>query len=244
MPPYQELVSFGVELSNPVWRVSLKRYTPFSAPPAALQIDGRFDDPLEPSGDNDEFYSVLYCSPDPLTAFLESIGMLRPRLGVLSDLLADTLLTVDERDADSGYQHSLGVVTTNWQAANQLTSGTIITQAPVFDLTSAAAVQAMRFHLAPSLIALGLDDLDFSHVLSDNRDLTRAISRWLWTMTNDAGKPLFSGIRYRSRFDPECICLALYEGRYDVEGEIDLQDITPDTPGFAEAASILRLTIA
>lgn len=98
--------------------------------------------------------------------------------------------------------------------------------------------------MAPLLIAHGLDDLDFSHVLSDNRDLTRAISRWIWTMTEESEKLLFAGIRYRSRFDPECICLALYEGRFSVDGHIDIQPITPTTQGFAEAASILRLEIS
>lgn len=80
-------------------------------------------------------------------------------------------------------------------------------------------------------------------MLGDNRDLTRAISRWLWTMTTDSGEPLFSGIRYRSRFDPDSACLALYQDRYQVDGDIDTQPITSDTPGFAEAASILRLEI-
>lgn len=97
--------------------------------------------------------------------------------------------------------------------------------------------------MALTLLALRIVDLDFSHVLSDNRDLTRAISRWLWSMTTNSGDPLFSGIRYRSRFDPESICLALYENRYSIDGEIDIQPITPETQGFAAAATTLRLEI-
>lgn len=91
---------------------------------------------------------------------------------------------------------------------------------------------------------MGLDDLDFGEVLGSNRILTQAISRWIWSMKSQAGEPLFSGIRYRSRFDPESICLALYQGRFSIDGDIHTQSITPQTPGLVEAANILRLSIA
>ena len=47
MHPSDELVRYGVEVSKRVRRVSLKRYTPLSAPPAYAQVHGRFDDPLD-----------------------------------------------------------------------------------------------------------------------------------------------------------------------------------------------------
>lgn len=154
------------------------------------------------------------------------------------------MLSVDEREGTSTSYSPSGMITTDWREQFQLTSASVRTDAPVFDLTKAAAVQTLRTFMAPLLIVLGLDDLDFSHVLSDNRELTRAISRWIWSLKNDDGSSLFSGIRYRSRFDPECICLALYEGRFFVDGDIDIQAVSPKTPGFAEAAHILRLQIA
>lgn len=243
MHPSDELVRYGVEVSKRVRRVSLKRYTPLSAPPAYAQVHGRFDDPLDADEHASDIYAVLYCATTPEAAFIEALGGLRAKLGILNDLLSNTLITTDERSADADAQSNAGVVTKDWQSANQLTSGNIVTSASLFDLTSAAAVQTLRFHLAPSLIALGLEDLDFGDLLGTDRNLTQAISRWIWSMKTDGGEPLFSGIRYRSRFDPECICLALYEGRFSVDGDIDTQSITPETSGFAEAASILRLQI-
>lgn len=238
-----ELVRYAMDVPPTVWRVSLKRYPPLSLPPYSAQGDGRFDDPSEGEPPETDVYSVLYCATSAYTAFIEAMSGFRSRLGAIRELLSETVLVVDERDALSGLQSSSGVVTRDWRDAVQLTSGTIVTSVPVLDLTDAAAIQTLRAHLAPSLIALGLDDLDFSHVLGGNRDLTRAISRWIWSMESDAGEPLFSGIRYRSRFDPNCICLALYEDRYRIDGDVTVQPITSETPGFAEAASILRLEI-
>lgn len=244
MEPARELARFGVEVSSPVWRVSLSKYEPLVAPPAAAQLHGRFDDPTEAEGGGAESFSVLYCASTAPACFIETLSGLRIKLGVVEELLSNTLIALEERNEDSASIDDQGIVTKDWQTANVLTSGRIVTTASLFDLTNATAVQTLRFHLAPSLIALGLDDLDFAQLLGTNRDLTQAISRWIWSMTTDSGEPLFSGIRYRSRFDPEAICLALYENRYSVDGELDIQSITLDTPGFAEAASTLRLRIA
>ena len=238
------LSRFGVEVRTEQFRVSHKDFDVMSTPPLEFQGGGRFDDPSDSMEHESQRYRVLYTGESAKSAFLETLARYRYRLKTIESMLADTMLSVDERDDAAASQGDSGVIPSDWQQKFQLTKGRIMTSAPVFDLTRADSVQTLRTYLAPSLIALGLEDLDFSHVLSDNRDLTRAISRWLWTMTTQSGEPLFSGIRYCSRFDPECICLALYEGRFSIDGDIDIQPITPETPGFAEAASILRLQIA
>lgn len=239
-----EFSRFGIEISNPIWRVSLKAYPPFSPPPASVQVYGRFDDPLDADKDDANRYSVLYCTQSSVAAFVETMGGLRPKLGAVEDLLKQMLISVDERESTAALLRTAGEVTRDWQHANHLTSGSVVTSALLFDLANAGAVQTLRIHLAPSLIAMGLDDLDFGELLGSNRTLTQAISRWVWLMKDEDGQPLFSGIRYRSRFDPECMCLALYEDRYSIDGDVDIQPINRETPGFAEAASILRLRIA
>lgn len=243
MESEEGLSKFGIEISNPVWRVSLKKREPFMPPPAHIQVHGRFDDPMDPSANSQELYSVLYGAQTPGAALIESMAGLRPRLGAVEELISQTMLTVEEREAATKVQLAAGMVTSNWLDANHLTSGEIGLVAPVFNLANAEAVQTVRFYLAPSLIAMGLDDLDFGELLGTNRTLTQAISRWLWTLEVDPGKPMFSGIRYRSRFDPECICLALYQDRYKVS-DTNTQPITPETQGFAEAAATLHLKIS
>lgn len=243
MQPGGELSRFGVEISNPIWRVSIKAYPPFSPPPASVQVYGRFDDPLDADREDVNSYSVLYCARSSRAAFVEAMGGLRPKLGALEDLLRQMLISVDERESTAALHRTAGEVPRDWRQANHLTSVRMLTSTRLLDLANAEAVQTMRIHLAPSLIAMGLDDLDFSELLGSNRTLTQAISRWVWSMTDDAGQPLFSGIRYRSRFDPDCLCLALYQNRFRTDGDIAIESITPETPGFADAAKILRLSI-
>jgi hypothetical protein len=236
-----EFSQSGVELRNPVWRVSDRRYEPMIPPPRSRQGLGRFDDLSIGARNDEEGFAVLYCAEHPKSAFIEILDQHRPRLDHLHTLITPLMLEAGEREQ---LLREFGSVPRDWMDATQLTSVEMATSAPIFDLANPASVQLIRERLGFTVLALGLDDLDFSHVLGNNRDLTRAISHLIWAMTTESGQPLFSGIRYRSRFDPECICLALYENRYTIEGDIDVQPITPDTPGFAEAASILRLAIA
>ena len=239
-----ELSRFGIEISNPGWRVSLKAYPPFSPPPAIVQIHGRFDDPFSADRDDADAYSVLYCAQSSTAAFVEATSGLRPRLGAIESLLSQTLISIEEQESTAALHRTAGEVTRDWQHANHLTSANVVTSALLLDLANPEAVQTLRMHLAPSLIAMRLDDLDFGELVGSNRQLTQAISRWVWSMKGEEAEPLFSGIRYRSRFDPECICFALYEDRYSIDGDIDTQPITLETPGFAEAAATLRLSIA
>lgn len=240
----REISRYGVETSGTLWRLSRHKYPAMNLPPRKAQGHGRFDDPSLLSEELTGEYGVLYLAIDPKSAFMESLSGLRDNLQTRKNVLQQLITEVHDRDAFESESIATGsVVSREWQDDWQLTTAMIRTRAPVFDLTDAAAIQFVRDQMAITLLTLGLTDLDFSHVLSDNRDLTRAISRWLWTMTTDSGEPLFSGIRYRSRFDPECICLALYENRYTIDGSVETQLITPETPGFAEAASTLRLQI-
>lgn len=236
-----ELDAFGIEVKSPIWRVSSVRFEPMTSPPREMQGRSRFDDPMIERGSEQGGFSILYAGTDPKSTFLEVLFQYRRAVTDFQALASGMILDVSERDMLLGMG---GTIPQDKLASSQLVSAGVRTIAPVFDLTNSSAVQALRLSLAPSLIALGVDDLDFGTVLSNNRQLTQGISRWLWSLTHDSGQPLFSGIRYRSRFDPECICLALYQDRYEIDGNIDIQPITPNTPGFAEAASILRLEVS
>ncbi len=183
---------------------------------------------------------MLYVATNPKAAFLEVLYQFRLPISRLKSIANEMVLDTQERD--QLFSHA-GKIAAVWVENMALSKASISLDVPLFDLASPSAVQSLREVFAVSLIALGVDDLDFGQVLSHNRDLTQAISRWVWSMKSESGQPRFSGIRYRSRFDPECICLALYEGRYSIDGGIDVQPVTPEAPGFAEAVSILRLSI-
>jgi len=213
-------------------------------PPPGLQGMGRYDDVLGADADSAIKFGTLYVGETPYATFLETLQVFRRRLSDVRKIMDSTVVEAEIRQEFLEKELLEGRITESWASFRILANARINTIAPVFDLINPAAVQIVREQLAPTLIALGLDDLDFSHMLSDNRPLTQAISRWIWSMTNDSGQPLFSGIRYPSRFDPESICLVLYENRYVVDGDIDIQPITAQTPGFAAAATTLRLHIA
>lgn len=241
----REISRYGVESCKTLWRLSRRKYQAMNLPPRKAQGFGRFDDPALQVAYSEGEYGVLYLATDPKSAFMEALAGLRSNLKSRQSVLQGAIMDINDRNEfESESRGSASVVSTEWQDDWQLTGATITTMAPVFDLTDAAAVQFVRDRLAITLVSMGLTDLDFGHLLSDNRDLTRAISRWIWSLESEEGSPLFSGIRYRSRFDPECICIALYENRYTVDGDIGTQSISPETPGFAEAASALRLTTA
>lgn len=240
-----EAQKFGLEISNPIWRLSRTRYAAFELPPLRSQGNGRFDDPSLVDEPDLASFGVLYCGETAYSSFVEMLSGLRNSLQSWSDIHQQIMMEVEMRDSLNLEADSVGsVISREWREDWNLTSANVVPAAPVFDLASGAAVQFIREQLAVAILAFGLDDLDFGELLGSNRTLTQAISRWIWSMSNESGVPLFSGIRYRSRFDPECICLALYQDRFEVLGEIDIQPITPETPGFAEAASILRLKIS
>lgn len=242
MPDQEELRRYAAELESPVWRLSSKSHDPMTPAPRRYQGGSRFDDSAIGSPDDAEGFSVLYCAPSAKAVFLELLAGLRPEIDELRSLIRPVLAEVAERDIFSGT--SIGVISKEWRDTWQLSVAKISLRYPVFDLTNPAAVQMIREQLAGVIYALGINDVDFGVVLGNDRRLTQAVSRWIWSMRDDDGQPLFSGIRYRSRFDPDRICLALYSDRFAVDGDFNTQPITLETPGFAEAASILRLQIS
>lgn len=235
-----ELQRFGVEADSSIFRVGPTRFIPMSVPPRSLQGRGRFDDSTIESGNESDGYAVLYAATEIRAAFLEAMYQFRTPLSRLKEVANEMVLDTQERDSLFRYECTISGL---WLSNVALYEAQLVLDTPLFDLANPTAIQLVREELAPVIYALGIDDLDFGAVLGSHRRLTQAISRWLWTLETDSGQPMFSGIRYRSRFDPECICLALYQDRYTVS-DIDTQPITPETPGFAEATSILRLKIA
>lgn len=215
-----DLARFQCELTSPVWRVASSRRQPFIAPPAELQGQGRFDDP-----EGKEF-SVLYGAAHPTGALLEILQRFRLDLGTAADLeRASVVDVVDRDDFRKSHPFDKGLIPKSWAADARLSAARLELQAPLFDLSSASALQWLRHELAILLVSLGVDDLDFGEVLSTNRNLTRGISNWVRGSMNMDGSPAFAGIRFRSRFDPDELCYALYADRFRVQEQVDSQPL-------------------
>lgn len=239
-----EMLQYGFPLRNQLWRVSQKRFDPMLPPPREVQRTGRFDDPHDGSDPEHEGYSVLYCSESATGSLLEVLPRFRPNLAAPQNVQAVLVLDVTERDEFLGeMKTSQGVIPVDWRERSHITNAETASAHPLFDLTSAAAVQFVREELAIALQALGLADLDFGVVLGSDKRITRAISKWIWTTRDEAGLPVFSGVRYRSRFDTDNICQAIFSERFEIIGDISTEPLTADHPALVEAASILRLEI-
>lgn len=235
---------FGVEITTPLWRVGRREFRAFEAPPPGMQGQGRYDDTRSTSDGSDRF-RVLYCAASPEAAFLEALFRFRRNLPAVADVLSGPMIEVSERDDfREEFEKKQGVITAAHRAGVTLQKANVTLAAPVFDLTSPSALQWLRGELALLLVSLGLDDLDFGDVLSQNRSLTRGISRWIRRQADQDGKAQYAGVRFRSRFDPDAICYALYADRFTVAGAIETCDLDHDAPGLAEALATLNLTLA
>lgn len=233
--------SYAVELQGRWWRVVSDRADDMSAPPREKQGHGRFDDPMILAETDRGGYAVLYAAVHPRTAFLEVLPQFRSQLEDLRAFAQHIVLDIEERDL---LMEPTGGVPRSWIRHSRLVSAKLRTDAPLFDLANPRTLQQLRAQLAPSLVAMGLDDLDFGHVLGSDRVLTGAIGRWVWSHMDESGRPSFSGIRYRSRWDPDALCVALYNNRFHADGEVRIEKIGFETSGFEEAMETLRLAAA
>lgn len=232
---------FGIKIGRRIWRLTPGTYAPMDVPPRAVQGPGRFDDPSIETSDSGAGYAVFYCAESPVAPFLEVLARYRPSIEDLIGMRNDLVVDVMERD---GQRPDVRKAVEEWSRAWHLGSSDVVMHATVFDLANPESVQFLRQPLALMLHALGINDLDFGDMLGSHRQLTRAISYWVWSQTQEGGEPRYSGIRYRSRLDPDQTSLVLFEHRFELVGSPRVDSITSDTPGFAEALQILRLQIA
>ena len=109
------------------------------------------------------------------------------------------------------------------------------------DLESAESIEVLRKKLGHRLAVLGHDDLDLSVVKGPDRQITRLISHWIYSEADEAGRPLYAGIRYLSRLDSGWECWAAFE---DVEmEEVIRQPILRTEPRLQNVAKLFGLTV-
>jgi hypothetical protein len=175
------------------WALPDWRYAPFS---------GRFADP-----EADAQYRIRYVALKPYGSYVEALQKYRPDLTVL-DAMAAVACTTDPLlrpgiPTDFFVKHALAT-------AELLIPG----DQGLFDLVTGEGMARAHSAIAAASRASGfaLRDYDASTLLSaTTRKFTQALSRVVFEYN------VFNGIAYRSRFDPDAICLALFEGAHSFE---------------------------
>ncbi|HEX2924160.1 MAG TPA: RES family NAD+ phosphorylase [Chloroflexota bacterium] len=192
---------------------------PLAWPPRGLTGAGRFDDPLGQ-------FSTLYAAEQRRACFIESLARFRASPKVLAELrrvsgTSDTVLSPS--------------VPLDWCAKRGVARFYLRAGQRWLDLRSIETREALRTELAELLVNLNLADLDAGEVLSPNRQLTQAISRWAY----ERG---YNGIAYKSRLDDDLDCWALFQGA-SIEMVGSIEPISPHDPDFREAATLFGLVI-
>lgn len=166
---------------------------------------------------------VLYAASKPSGAFAETIARMRPtaRMQALS------------MDGDFGYM-TVGSVPAEWRMQRRLVEVHLDEPAPFLDVDAAATHTFLTEKMAPVLTAMGIDNLDVSHVRGSNRLLTRAIAQFAYVQQDSEGRLAFSGIRYESKVGTH-ECWAVFGGTEFSEGrKISIEKADPDLTRVAK----------
>lgn len=111
---------------------------------------------------------------------------------------------------------------------------------PFVDVESIKTCNVLTNELAAVLLSLGINQpLDIPLVRGHGRLLTRAIATWAYTQSDDDGKPLYSGIRYKSRISDDWTNWAIFDTA-NVE-MVDLGAIELNNPSFQNVAKAYNL---
>ena len=237
--------------SAAVIRVVKREYEPFAPPPwEAAADDGtfgsRFDDPSKLLGLSEtERFRIVYCATRRAAALGETMaGFLPPLRYLAKELQADDPEVIHARAAslvDPKHPRH-GLVPESWRVGRHL-GRTVVDPASRFvDIAAGASVNHLRSALAAEAVRLGLPDFDLSSVTGPQRRLTQACARYVYDQTDEAGQPIYAGIRYVSRLNPAWECWAIFHDRLRHTPAF-AETIFPDDPGLLEAAALLGLTI-
>ena len=103
-------------------------------------------------------------------------------------------------------------------------------------------MQELREALAPLAISLDISDIDVAALCGPARILTQEIARYVYEQVDAAGQPMYSGLRYLSRYNTAWECWAIFTDRL-AHRVVGVDPIPATAPGLYDAARILRLRI-
>lgn len=235
-----------------IFRVTRRNADPFAPPPwDRAGPDGtfgnRFDDPSAARGLTvQQRFRTVYCATTAVGAFGETVARFRPSISLLArlDEIRDDVSS--ETPAEPGAESDMlqaGIVPVTWRLRRLLAQTQLEPSLRFVDLGAPKTHQALRRLLAPTIATLGLPDLDLSAVLGPHRELTQHCARTIYDLRDENGPPIFAGVRYLSRLNPDWECWAIFADRMKHSPEASTT-IAADHPALLAACTILDLGIA
>ncbi len=212
---------------------------PFEPPDWRYVGGNRFDDPDCPEdegGESEACYRVIYAATRRAGAYGETIARYRPDLGLLAGLHE----IEDDEPLDPRLQP--GVVPADYRLQRRLGKAILDPGLRFVDVHDGATVQALRPILAQVARDLGLPDVDLSTVMGPDRQLTKHAARHIYEQRDAEGRPLYAGIRYVSRLNPDWELWAIFADRLVHTADVP-ETIYPDDQGLIEAAQLLGVNI-
>lgn len=211
-----------VTAPSPLWRVER------IDPPLRFSLLNPVDALNDQSGNRFDIAGggVLYGATAPEGGFAETLAAFRPS--------ASMVLALHGSSAEPG-RVGPGQVPQGWFATRRMRTFNVVGSLPFVDLESPATHLYLTQNAAPLLRAHSLENLDVASVRGPSRLLTRAISSWLYSRTDEHGRPLYAGIRYVSRLG-DFECWAVFDGT-----AVELQSSSEISPSDATVQSVLRL---
>ena len=194
---------------------------PLAWPPWEYVGSGRFDDPAGR-------FRVLYVAEQRRAVFAETLAQFRPSLAVLA---AERAVT----GADEPPPPERATIPLNWLAKRATRRLRLGPDQRWLDLRAPETRAALRALLAPTLLRLGLPDLDVGAVYGPSRALTQAIARWAY----EAG---YQGIAFGSRHDETLTNWAVFEGAVFTPDGLPIP-LARDDPDLLAVAALFGLTV-
>jgi hypothetical protein len=111
------------------------------------------------------------------------------------------------------------------------------------DVDAAQTLQVLRRVLASIAASLGVSDIDLGAIAGPNRRLTQEVVRYVYEQRDPTGEPLYGGIRYLSRLNPEWELWAIFADRIEHSPREVTESIRAEDPDLLEAASLLNLRV-
>lgn len=218
-----------VEAPARVFRVARKRY-----PLAYSEITPEDAASTESAGNRYDVPGggVLYCAAEVATCMAETLAWFRP-----SPRMRELLKDESFRD---GFM-VCGSIPQDWRLERSIFTLELTDALPFVDVELPATLTHLDSELASTLASLGYEEcLDVLDVRNRNRKLSRAIAEWAYVAQDEAGQPLYSGLRYNSRLGTADECWAVLEGtQVSIVSEESIGSDHPDIRRLAEAWDIL-----
>jgi RES domain len=214
-----------------IWRVG-RSPDPYEIRPALTaeelnhpKVGNRFDSPI---GN----YGVLYFGTELEACFGETLARFRPSIGLAEIARGEW--------SDMGLM-APGTVPADWRQRRLAVRATTQEDVNFLDVEELGTREVLNKELGAALATLGVTDLDVSVIRSGDRRITRLISLWAWSQTDDEGEYRFGGLCYLSRINTDWECWALFSRTATTE--LERRVIPRNTPELEHVADMYGITV-